>query len=509
MVREVADIDHSWPAAERVKTGILTGNYGDAGAINLWGPKHGLPRRPVVESLLMDFHGYRVDTVRRTVTTPRGRVVRIEPKAFDLLLHFTQHPEETLSREQLIAEVWGGKFVTDDAVMVAVYALRQAFEDDSRSPKFIETIRGRGYRWMAAPAAAAPLTRRGFFAAASATLIATGFAALAWTVLRSPQPMPSMKRTAELVRANARGVFFSERTTRRDLEEARAEFRSAILIDERFAEPHAALAQVCVRLIEIGSPRTEAYEAEARREAARAMELAPQLSLSNAALATVQFVLDRDPERAGRRYLHAIELDPSLPGVRRRYSYLLGARGRFIEATEQARIAVEMEPASAGAIADLAWTHVIAGRLADAERLYRDAVRLDPSNGWTLLSLGYCLELRNMPDAAMQSYRRAMQILGVPQDVIAQCNRAFASSGLAGVQAVWLERLRANRDVPRFMLALYAARAGRSSEAIALLRQATRRREPGTLWLAVHPAFASLRDQREFGALVASSFQTR
>ena len=97
----------------------------------------------------MQFLGYLVDTVHRTVTTPGGRVVRLEPKAYDLLAYFADHREETLSREQLIADVWGGKFVTDDAVMVAVYALRQAFEDDSRSPRFIETIRGRGYRFTA------------------------------------------------------------------------------------------------------------------------------------------------------------------------------------------------------------------------------------------------------------------------------------------------------------------------------------------------------------------------
>ena len=466
----------------------------------------------------MDVRGFRVDTVHRTVTSPDGRVVRLEPKAFDLLLYFTAHPEETLSRERLIADVWGGKFVTDDAVMVAVYALRQAFEDDSRSPKFIETIRGRGYRWIAAPAAAdAPATvvveeapkRRVWFVAASAVLIAGCFAVLVWAVLRPPQPMPSLARTSALVRANARGVFFSERTTLHDLEEARTEFRNAIRIDERFAEPHAALAQVYVRLIELGSPSATAYEAEARREAARAMELAPQLSLSHAALATVQCVPDRDPEKSERCYRLAIELVPSLPGVHRRYSYLLGARGRFIEATEQARIAVEMEPASAGAIADLAWTHVIAGQLEEAERLYRDAAHLDPSNGGTFISLGYCLELLNKPDAAMQSYRQAMQILGVPENTIAQYDRAFASSGLAGVQAAWLETLRTRKDYPRFILALYAARAGRDSEAMDLLREATRRREPGTLWLAVHPAFASLHDQREFDALVASSFQTR
>ena len=460
----------------------------------------------------MDLHGYWVDTVHRTITAPGGRVVRLEPKAFDLLLYFTKHPEETLSRNQLIAEVWGGKFVTDDAVMVAVYALRRAFQDDAESPKFIETIRGRGYRWIAAQSAApspAPPKRGTLIAAAIAAMTVMGFSALVWGLLRTSQPMPSIKRTAELVRANARGIFFSERTTRRDLEEARAEFRTAIQIDDRFAEPHAALAQVCVRLIEIGSPNAAATEAEARREAARAIELAPQLSFSQAAVATVQLVLDRDPEKAERSYLRAIELDPSLPGVHRRYSYLLGARGRFIEATDQARIAVESAPASAGAVADLAWTHVIAGQLPEAERLYREAVRLDPSAGGTFMSLGYCLELRNTPDAAMQSYRRAMQILAVPQDVIAACDHAFASSGLPGVHGVLLEWLRPKNDFPRFTLALDAARAGRPAEAMELLRQATYRREPGTLWLAVHPAFASLRGQREFGVLVASSFHTK
>ncbi|HSP16627.1 MAG TPA: glycosyltransferase family 39 protein [Thermoanaerobaculia bacterium] len=43
MVRDVAQIYNSLPPDERAKTGILTGNYGEAGAINLFGPAHGLP----------------------------------------------------------------------------------------------------------------------------------------------------------------------------------------------------------------------------------------------------------------------------------------------------------------------------------------------------------------------------------------------------------------------------------------------------------------------------------
>lgn len=44
MVRQVADIYNSLPPEERAKTGILTGNYGEAGAINFFGPQYGLPR---------------------------------------------------------------------------------------------------------------------------------------------------------------------------------------------------------------------------------------------------------------------------------------------------------------------------------------------------------------------------------------------------------------------------------------------------------------------------------
>jgi DNA-binding winged helix-turn-helix (wHTH) protein/Tfp pilus assembly protein PilF len=455
----------------------------------------------------MRFHGYSIDAVHRTVTTPAGRVVRLEPKAFDLLLYFTTHSGETLSRDRLVAEVWNGKFVTDDAVMVAVYALRQAFDDDSRAPKFIETIRGRGYRWIAEPDV--EKSPRRSLAVVWALVIAIGAAAFVWAVLRPAPPALSIARANALVRAHARGLFFSERRTRADLEQARNEFRTAIAADERFAEPHAALAEVCVRLIEVGSPDVATLETEARRELALALELAPELAYSRAALASVQFVLDRDARRAEESFRRAIETDPSLPAIRRRYSYLLGATGRFEEATNQAQIAADLEPASAPALSDLAWAHLLAGRFAEAERFYREALLLDPANTDALFSLGYCLDLRKRPDEAVQAYRRALQILGAPDAAIADLDRTFASAGLPGVYAAWFERYRGSSATPRINLAFYAARAGRTEDAIAELREAARRREPGTLWLGVHPAFASLRGHREFDALVASSFHAR
>ena len=169
----------------------------------------------------------------------------------------------------------------------------------------------------------------------------------------------------------------------------------------------------------------------------------------------------------------------------------------------------EMEPASATALNDLGWSYMLAGDLANAEHQYREAIRLDAANLAALMSLGYCLELRNSPGEAMKFYRRALQIRGAPDEVIAKYDRIYATSGLHGVYESWFEYFKTHGDMPRSALAFYAARAGRSAEAMELLRESARRREPGTIWLAVHPAFASLRNQREFGALVASSFHTR
>jgi hypothetical protein len=109
----------------------------------------------------------------------------------------------------------------------------------------------------------------------------------------------------------------------------------------------------------------------------------------------------------------------------------------------------------------------------------------------------------------MKTYRRAMLLSGVPEKAIAEYDREFERSGLPGVFDMWVDRFKTNNAVPRFMVALLAVRAGRKEEAIELLRQSEQRHEPGTLWLSVHPAFASLRHQREFTTLVASSFHTR
>lgn len=82
---------------------------------------------------------------RREVTRG-GRLVRMKPKEFELLLFFAQHPGKVFTREQILDEVWGYDFYGGPrTVDVHVRWLRQKIEDDPANPSRLRTIRGSGY----------------------------------------------------------------------------------------------------------------------------------------------------------------------------------------------------------------------------------------------------------------------------------------------------------------------------------------------------------------------------
>ena len=79
-----------------------------------------------------------------------GTTVRMEPKVMELLVALARRPGQVVSREDLLASVWPGVVVGDDALTQSVIKLRKALGDKSRSPAYIETISKRGYRLIAA-----------------------------------------------------------------------------------------------------------------------------------------------------------------------------------------------------------------------------------------------------------------------------------------------------------------------------------------------------------------------
>lgn len=77
------------------------------------------------------------------------RLVRLEPRVMDVLVHLAANPDRVVSKEELLTEVWGGAFVEEGALAQAIHSLRKALGDDARQPRFIQTVPKRGYRLVA------------------------------------------------------------------------------------------------------------------------------------------------------------------------------------------------------------------------------------------------------------------------------------------------------------------------------------------------------------------------
>ena len=88
-----------------------------------------------------------VDT-RKAEVTRNGAVVEMSAREFLLLKYLIEHRGETLSREQLLNDVWGyHSMPSTRTVDVHVAWLRQKIEPNPRHPQFILTVHGLGYRF--------------------------------------------------------------------------------------------------------------------------------------------------------------------------------------------------------------------------------------------------------------------------------------------------------------------------------------------------------------------------
>jgi two-component system alkaline phosphatase synthesis response regulator PhoP len=83
---------------------------------------------------------------RRTRVTRNGELVDLAPREYKLLCYFLDHADRTITREELLKEVWSYRFIPSTrTVDVHVGALRQKLEEDPKQPKLILTLQGQGY----------------------------------------------------------------------------------------------------------------------------------------------------------------------------------------------------------------------------------------------------------------------------------------------------------------------------------------------------------------------------
>lgn len=95
----------------------------------------------------LSYDGLMIDLDARSVTTENG-TFELLPKEFDVLLHCAKNQGRILTKRQIYEEVWGEAYVYGDSnIMAVISRLRKKLEADPKNPKYIQTVKGVGYRF--------------------------------------------------------------------------------------------------------------------------------------------------------------------------------------------------------------------------------------------------------------------------------------------------------------------------------------------------------------------------
>ena len=80
----------------------------------------------------------------------RGQeVIHLHPKTFAVLCCLVAQAGQLVTKDALLAAVWPETVVSESVLTVAIRQLRRVLGDQARTPRFIETVHGRGYRFIA------------------------------------------------------------------------------------------------------------------------------------------------------------------------------------------------------------------------------------------------------------------------------------------------------------------------------------------------------------------------
>jgi DNA-binding winged helix-turn-helix (wHTH) protein len=104
--------------------------------------------KSLAEQPIYVFSEFRLDPSRRLLTR-NGETLALHGKAFDLLLVLIENRDRLLLKDELLDSVWEGQFVEENNLAVQISVLRKIFHENGKSPRFIVTVPGKGYRFVA------------------------------------------------------------------------------------------------------------------------------------------------------------------------------------------------------------------------------------------------------------------------------------------------------------------------------------------------------------------------
>ncbi|MEM7443536.1 MAG: winged helix-turn-helix domain-containing protein [Pseudomonadota bacterium] len=97
--------------------------------------------------MLYRFDAFELDTETFELRQD-GTAAHVEPLVFDLLRYFSENPGRVIGRDEIVNQVWQGRFVSDSTIAGCVKSARKALGDSGDRQNYIRTVRGRGFQFV-------------------------------------------------------------------------------------------------------------------------------------------------------------------------------------------------------------------------------------------------------------------------------------------------------------------------------------------------------------------------
>ena len=458
-----------------------------------------------------------------------GVRIKLQAQPFRVLMLLLERPGEVVTRAEIVQGVWGtDTFVDfDQAVGAVIRKLRRALGDSAAAPRYIETLRERGYRFLlpthaeAAPDGALPVSaapERGahpsFRGLSSLSISLAAATALSLVVAvwsggpsagsnrhAMPQRAPDRPRNTDAYIAYQKGRYLWNARTAAAVERSIDYFQQAVSLNPDYAPAYAGLADAYALLNFYTGRQNDGSIQRAKAATGRALKLDHSMAEAHATQAYIKFYYEWDWAGAEKIFRKAIALNPDYATARQWYAEYLFYMGRFQEALVEINRAHELDPQSVVISVQLASPHMYSREYGHAIGKIREALRLNPEFPLAIYMLGTCYEQLGRFDEALAEYRK---ISGTKLGLTG-LGYAYGRSGRQEEARRILRQLlsEARRaDVSAYHVARVYAGLGETSDAFAWLKKARDARDERMMMLKVDPKLDSLRSDPRFRELL-------
>jgi len=461
-----------------------------------------------MHTLLFRWEGWSFEPHEWRLLNPASEPVQLPNKTLDLLALLLDRAPALVSKEEILSTVWGDAVVEEGNIAFHVASLRKAL-DRTDTHSCIETVRGRGYRFVAGVAREEPRaavsprpSRSRAWLYSAVILVAVVGGLLVWSATLSTSAARAASVPSKAAALVVEGRNLWRLRTPADVQQSIRVLERATAADANYAPAYAALADAYNITMSGLSPAARYERAKAYAE--RAVALQPDLADGHTSLAFLRYKFEWRWDDAEREFKQAIALNPNYTLAHHWYGEFLGLLGRYDESIRELNAALALEPDSLAIQSDLVSPLLGAGRIAEARQVIETAAKTNPTWHWIPYRMSEVLAAEGRERESLEARWRWMLLTGSTFETVDAQRVAYRTGGMPAVLRVEVAQLlSAEKAHPGAWLAATNlsrtyARLGNRREAFHWISVALDRKEDAAFALLTNHDYDALRGDPEF-----------